>query len=283
MENPLFSILIANYNNGKFFSDCYDSIIAQTYSNWEVIIVDDASTDNSVEVIKRFIKDDKRFKNFENKENKGCGYTKRKCAELATGEICAFLDPDDAITEEALSLMILEHQKKPEASMIYSKIIFCNENLKIQYEAKSQQVENSNSLYFDFEGNLTAFLSFKRDIYNRTEGINSYLRRAIDRDLVLKLYEAGPAYFLDKALYKYRIHNKGISTNQNESKAYFWYWVTIIDAAKRRDINIENLFLEKAMLNRREVALQKEIDSYNKSFIFKALRKLGLFKIFINK
>ena len=47
-----FSILIANYNNGKFFQDCYKSILQQTYQNWEVVILDDASTDNSVEVIK---------------------------------------------------------------------------------------------------------------------------------------------------------------------------------------------------------------------------------------
>ena len=46
-----FSILIANYNNGKFFKDCYDSIIAQTYKDWEVVIVDDRSTDDSVAII----------------------------------------------------------------------------------------------------------------------------------------------------------------------------------------------------------------------------------------
>lgn len=80
-------------------------------------------------------------------------------------------------------------------------------------------------------------------------------------------------------MYQYRVHKGGISNFQNEDKAYFWYWVTIIDAAKRRKVNIENLFTEKALLPRREVAL-KEIDGYNKSIIFKALRKLGIFKLF---
>jgi len=81
-------------------------------------------------------------------------------------------------------------------------------------------------------------------------------------------------------LYLYRIHNGGISTNQNEDKAYFWYWVTIIDAAKRRNIDIEEIYLEKALIGRKQIALQKEVDAYNKSFIFKALRKIGLFKLF---
>lgn len=279
MENPLFSILIANYNNGKYFDDCYDSIIAQTYTNWEVIIVDDSSTDDSVAIIKKIIGNDSRFKFYENTENKGCGYTKRKCAELATGEICAFLDPDDAITSDALSLMVAEHTKHPEASMVYSNLLYCNQYLNIQHENKSRKIDNNDTYFFDFDGCISAFLSYKKKFYDKTEGINSYLQRAVDRDLVLKLYEMAPAILLDKGLYKYRIHKGGISTNNNQDKAYFWYWVTIIDAAKRRKVNIENLFVEKAFTSRREFYLQREMDSYNKSFIFRALRKLGVFKI----
>lgn len=278
MSNPLFSLLIAQYNNGKYFEDCYKSITAQTYDNWEVIILDDGSTDDSVEQMKKLIGTDSRFKIETNSENKGCGFTKKKLAELAKGEICAFLDPDDAITEDALSVMIAEHAKHPEASCIYSKPYFCDESLRIQYERKSQQVENGDPRFFDFEGYIFAFMSYKRLFYEKTEGINSYLQRAIDKDLVLKLYEAGPCLLLDKALYKYRIHNNGISNTSNTDKAYFWYWIAIIEAAKRRNVNVEDLYIEKSQ-SRREVALEKEITSYNKSFIFKILRKIGLFKI----
>ena len=255
--------------------------MAQTYSHWEVIIVDDASTDNSVAIIKKIIGEDTRFKVYENPENKGCGFTKRKCAELATGELCAFLDPDDAITKEALELMVAEHEKHPDASMVYSKHYFCDENLKIDTTRESQQVENHKPFYFDFDGYIHHFLSYKKEYYDKTVGIDAYLQRAVDKDLILKLYEVRAAFFIDKALYKYRVHKNGISTNQNEDKAYFWYWVTIIDAAKRRKINIEDLYLEKALIGRKQIALQKEVDAYNKSFIFKALRKLGLFKIFV--
>ncbi|MGV8947462.1 MAG: glycosyltransferase family 2 protein [Lutibacter sp.] len=280
MTNPLFSILVAQYNNGQYFEDCYKSIMAQTYQNWEVIIVDDCSTDDSVAVMKKIIGEDSRFKTEVFFKNKGCGAAKRRCAELATGEICAFLDPDDAITEEALSVMMEEHAKHPEASMIYSKPLWCDEKLNIQHERKSKQVENGDPYFFDFDGYVFAFMSYKRDYYLKTSGINSYLQRAIDKDLVLKLYETGPAYLLDLSLYKYRIHSNGISTNKNQDKAYFWFWVAIIEAAKRRNINVEDLYIEKSQ-SRREVALQKEIDAYNQSFLFKAFRKLGLFKLFV--
>ncbi len=277
MTAPLFSILIAQYNNGRYFKNCYDSIVAQTYKNWEVIIVDDGSTDNSVMIMKEMIGDDARFRIEINKKNEGCGYTKRRCTELATGEICGFLDPDDAITEEALELMVAEHDKYPEAAMIYSKPFWCDENLKVQYIRESEQIENGVGNFFDLEGRIHHFLTFKKSFYDKTTGISAYLQRAIDKDLVLKLYETGPAVLLDQPLYKYRIHTNSISMNANIDKAYFWYWVTIIDAAKRRNVNIENLFIAKALKSRREVTLEKEIARYNRSFVFKALRKIGLF------
>ena len=279
MSQPLFSLLVAQYNNGKYFKECYDSIIAQSYTNWEVVIVDDCSTDDSVAVMKDIIGSDKRFKLSINSQNEGCGYTKRRCAERATGELIAFLDPDDAITEDALQVMVLQHSMHADAAAIYSKLYFCDEHLNIQYAISSEQIENGLADFFDLDGKMHHFFSFKKLFYDKTVGISSYLKRAVDKDMVLKLYEAGPCIFTDIVLYKYRIHDNGISTRQNEEKAYFWYWVAIIDAARRRNINIESLYVEKALISRRDMALQNEIDGYNRSYIFKALRKVGLFRI----
>ncbi|MBR5957742.1 MAG: glycosyltransferase family 2 protein [Salinivirgaceae bacterium] len=86
MKNPLFSVLIANYNNGRYLQEAVDSVRSQTYTNWEIILVDDASTDNSKELYKELEKDS-HIHIFYNEENKGCGYTKRRCAELAKGEV----------------------------------------------------------------------------------------------------------------------------------------------------------------------------------------------------
>src|SRR6218665_714046 len=102
----LFSILIAHYNNYNYFLDCYKSILEQTYQNFEVILVDDHSTDDSFDKIKELTKDDSRFRLFRNDMNKGVGYTKRRCAENASGEICGFVDPDDAIAETALEELL---------------------------------------------------------------------------------------------------------------------------------------------------------------------------------
>ncbi|MBJ5801086.1 glycosyltransferase family 2 protein, partial [Salmonella enterica subsp. enterica serovar Derby] len=77
--------------------------------DFEVIIVDDCSTDDSFESIKALVKNDHRIKLYQNQENQGVGFTKRKCVELSTGEICGFLDPDDALAENALEISIKKH------------------------------------------------------------------------------------------------------------------------------------------------------------------------------
>ncbi len=233
-----FSILIANYNNGRFFKDCYESIIAQTQQDWETIIVDDRSTDDSIAIITALIKDDKRFMLFENPENKGCGYTKRRCAALATGAIAAFVDPDDAITSGALEIMEKAQQQNPQVSLVHSTFYYCDEDLNIKGEYKNAKEVEITDRFTNLEGKVTALSSFKMNCYLQTQGINENLLRAVDQDMYLKLSETGSFYFINKPLYKYRIHKNGIATS-NADKALFWFLKVIANAEERRKVNLE--------------------------------------------
>ena len=76
-DTPLFSVLIANYNNGCYLTEAVDSVRGQSYDHWEIVIVDDASTDNSDEVFEELSKDS-RIRVFHNDRNHGAGYTKLK-------------------------------------------------------------------------------------------------------------------------------------------------------------------------------------------------------------
>jgi glycosyltransferase involved in cell wall biosynthesis len=243
MANSLFSILIANYNNGRFFNDCYNSIIAQSYSNWEVIIVDDCSSDNSVELIKQTVGTDSRFMLYTNEYNRGCGYTKHRCVELATGAICGFLDPDDLLIKDALSVMVSAHMKHRDCSLIYSKFFQCNEQLKILSVSKAQSIPEGQS-YLEHKGIISHFVTFKLASYKKTAGIGVYLKRAVDQDLYLKLEEVGKCYYIDQPIYFYRQHPGGISTHDNYYKAFAWNILVVIEACKRRGLDIE-LILSK--------------------------------------
>ncbi len=239
MTDPLFSILIANYNNGRFFEDCYNSIIAQTNKNWEAIIVDDCSTDDSVKTIEKFIEGDARFRLFVNESNKGCGYTKRRCAEKAKGELAAFLDPDDVIMPTAVEAMVKKHEEHPEASLVHSNLLHCDENLKERFINKPKCKDFGN--YLKTVHHIFPFASFKTQKYLDTEGIAPELKRAVDQDLYYKLEETGKFVYLDNTLYKYRIHGGGISTGENELKAKAWHYLAIVDACKRRNESVEDI------------------------------------------
>ncbi len=277
---PLFSILIANYNNGKFFEDCYKSIIAQTYENWEAIIVDDCSKDNSVEEIKKIVGIDSRFKIFTNDINSGCGFTKRKCTELSNGEICGFLDPDDAISETAIEEMVQKHLELPNVAVVYSNFTYCDENLQPQKLHKQTKIDNFLPYFFNLNGEVSAFSTFKNSFYKKTSGIDPFLQRAVDQDLYLKLYEEGEVFYLDRDFYKYRIHLGGISSQLNGQKALFWHWVAIIKATERRNINIENLFVEQFVERKQLNSKSFIIENLKKSRWLKLGYKLGLVKIY---
>lgn len=78
----LFSLLIAHYNNYDLFLDCYNSIIKQSYTNFEVIILDDCSTDGSFKKLTELLKDDARFKIYQNDSNQGVGFTKKEISRI---------------------------------------------------------------------------------------------------------------------------------------------------------------------------------------------------------
>lgn len=235
---PLFSILIAQYNNGRYLQDAINSVKAQTYSNWEVILVDDASTDNSKDLYKLY-ENDPRIKIFYNEENRGCGYTKRRCVELATGAICGFLDPDDILTPDALRIMVNLHELNQEASLVYSNHIQTDENLEKRRKIEPHPIKDdyltSNSGY------ISAFATFKRSMYLKTQGIDAKFKRAVDQDLYYKLEEVGSIIYDNSYLYIYRIHAGGISVNNNELAAFSWRLVAIIDACARRNIDFEKI------------------------------------------
>ncbi|WP_162087603.1 glycosyltransferase family 2 protein [Chryseobacterium aquaeductus] len=232
-----FSILIANYNNGKFFRNCYDSIISQSYDNWEAIILDDASTDDSLEVIENIIGDDNRFKIYKNDHNSGVGITKSKLIQLVDGEICGFVDPDDAITENALQSAITIFKKNKKVVLTYSKYVQCDENLShLDIPKNSMQVPNGDAYFFNCPVHIVHFVCFRKEIYDKTEKMNSEMKIAEDQDLYLKMYEKGKVKFINEPNYLYRTHSGGISQNDNRPKSREYFAQVIFDAMKRRNL-----------------------------------------------
>ncbi|WP_062697738.1 glycosyltransferase family 2 protein [Chryseobacterium indologenes] len=249
-----FSILIANYNNGKYFKDCYASLISQTYGNWEVIIVDDASTDDSVEIIESIIKNDPRFRIYHNSSNQGCGYTKRECMKYATGEVCAYLDPDDALYADALEKTVQEFINNSDVTATYSQMMLCDENLTPdKVYAGTKQIYNSR-YFFNCPTQFAHFFTFKRATYLKTSGINPALKSAVDQDLYLKILEHGNVKYIKEPLYLYRLHSNGISQQSFKQGAKESFAKVIHETMKRRGIRkINNRKVPETYTNQQEI------------------------------
>lgn len=266
----LFSILIAHYNNWDYFQACYKSIRAQTYQNYEIIIVDDSSTDNSYEKLLDLAQSDSKIKLFKNEINRGVGYTKKRCVELASGEICGFIDPDDALANDALEVSVQHYEKYPQIGATYSQIIWCNGGLEpIRVFKRSRKIKNNNLYFFNINNEVSHFFTFKKKYYDLTIGINEALTSAVDFDMYLKLYEKCSFYFIKKPLYLYRQHEKGVSQDQSKKEKTYQNWNKVLfDTCKRRNINQIGNYKINESINLAAVIFKKENSLLKKIFNF---------------
>ena len=104
MEKELVSIIMPSYNTGKFIEETINSVINQTYNNWELIIVDDCSNDNTDEIVKSI--KDSRIVYLKNEKNSGAAVSRNKALKEAKGRWIAFLDSDDLWKREKLEKQI---------------------------------------------------------------------------------------------------------------------------------------------------------------------------------
>lgn len=236
--NPLFSILIANYNNGQYLMEAVESVRAQSYSNWEIIIVDDGSSDNSGEVYKQLEKDP-QIQVFPNGENKGCGYTKRRCVDLAHGVLCGFLDADDILLPDALKDHAGSHAHHPEVSCVFSRFYYCDQQLNITNKSRKLNIPIDKNYFTNRDYLPEHFASFKKDCYIRTEGISQDLRAGVDQDLYFKLEEVAPVYALDSFTYKYRSTPSQISQGERWITTLYWNLVVRQHTCERRHLSPE--------------------------------------------
>lgn len=105
MKN-LVSVITPVFNSEKYITNTFQSLLNQSYLNWEWVLVDDCSSDNSVEIIEEFMKQDKRVKLLKNSKNLGSGATRNKAIENAEGDFIAFLDSDDIWHPKKLEVQV---------------------------------------------------------------------------------------------------------------------------------------------------------------------------------
>ena len=241
-----------NFNNRTYIKEAIESVLAQKYNNWELVIVDDASTDNSLEVIEPFLTNLK-IKLIKNVMNKGVAHAAKLAVENSSGEIIGTLDSDDVLYEDALMVMTKEYMANPDYGLIYSNHYIVDKNSAIRGKSKwldpwpddtCLQEVFINRL-FDKVTISMHFRTFRRSAYNKTEGYDTSLLSYEDRDLYYKLEKVTKIKGINKCLYGYR-HNDTMGAFRNNPKIqYYWFICEYKETKRRLGINLPYADREK--------------------------------------
>ena len=207
----LVSIITPSYNSSRFISQTIESILSQTYSNWELLITDDCSTDNTRKIVESYQQKDPRIRFFQLKENSGPGIARNHSIEMAKGRFIAFCDSDDRWYPEKLEKQLAFMAKK-RCMLSYTSYMTCDENNTITgIVVCDRQIDYQSLKRDDGIGCLTA-------IYDSSVLGKIYLPNMRKRQawgLWLKIMkECKIAYGMKEPLAIYRIHSNSISHNK---------------------------------------------------------------------
>ena len=220
MKQPLVSILVTCYNQEHCIIKTLESVSQQTYTNWECIIVDDGSTDESAEVIKAFIKGDVRF-TYVYQDNQGVSAARNTGFKMATGTYINFLDGDDTFLPQKLERQVEVFSQNPEISICICHHQFCVENEKkySYFQFDNIQPKPLEQILYKWHNGIAIPLHsplYKRSIWNKDElpFPEDYIYRCEDWVFnVLVALKDVNYHMLDKVLCNYHIGAANFTNN----------------------------------------------------------------------
>lgn len=213
--NNLISVIVPVYNAERYLHDFFVSILNQTYKNLEIILVDDKSTDNSLEIIKHYSKIDNRLKIIENSKNLGVGRTIYNGMEKATGYFCSIMSPDDVIDLRYYEELINRY-KETGSDVICGRLLISKNHYAYSdfQDITLITCESKLSAVFYFYPSLiTRKLIVQFDIYNKSTTERHW------EDIICRskyAYYANHVSIANKAIRYYIIHDTSLSHKSKE-------------------------------------------------------------------
>lgn len=215
------SIIIASYNYAQYIEEAIDSVINQSYQDWEMIIVDDGSSDNSVEIIKTYCEKDNRIKflQHEDGQNKGLKETILLALKHSSGEWIAFLESDDYFLPDYLVKKAEIVEKYSDVKLIFNKVKFLDENngqnkkQKRRFEKKQKKLSSINfprNMFYDFYINnmiLTFSCVMVESSTLKAMNFDTPTDFFLDWWLWIHLAYKNDFYYIDEELTSWRLHD----------------------------------------------------------------------------
>jgi len=208
MKNELISVIIACYNAELYIDECLDSIITQSYSNIEIIICDDASTDGSYSILEKWKIKDSRIILLRNEKNLFQATSRNSCINLAKGKYILIHDIDDLSAGNRIEVL-LSNLLKNNVSFVSSSMATIDDQGKVSYDKilKHKKWPNKYDFLWNVPFNHPATL-FLTDEINKVNGyrVDKETKRGEDYDMFMRLYSIGAKGMnVDEPLYLYRL------------------------------------------------------------------------------
>lgn len=209
----MVSIIMPSFNSGSFIAESIDSILHQTYTNWELLITDDCSTDNTQEIVEKYTAKDSRIKYFRFTENQGAGAARHNAINRAQGRYIAFCDSDDCWKPEKLTRQ-LNFMATHHVSICFSSYIKCDE----AGEELGMVVAYRKITYADIvRNNYIGFLTLIYDTAEIGKVDMPVIRNREDWAMNLLLLQKIPvAYGMLEPLAYYRVRRNSLSSNKKK-------------------------------------------------------------------
>ncbi len=217
--NDLVSVITPSYNTARYISDTIESVLAQTYTNWEMIIVDDCSTDNTDEIVKPYLADS-RIKYLKNKKNSGAAISRNYALREAKGRWIAFLDSDDLWLHDKLEKQIAFMEHNGYAFTFTDYRIQLNGNwLPYVYTGPDVVTKRKMYNYCYFSTITVMYDANKIGLVQIAD-----LRKNNDYAMWLKVIEKSPCYRLPECLSYYIKHDDSVSGGR-KWKLIKWHYI----------------------------------------------------------
>lgn len=224
--NDLVSIVMPSYNTAKYIGDSIESVIAQTYRNWELLIVDDCSTDNSNEVIMGY--QDPRIVLLKNKKNSGAALSRNYALREAKGKWVAFLDSDDTWVADKLEKQI-SYMKENGYAFTFTDYRICLNGEWMPYINTGPNVVNKRKMY-DYCYFSTITVMYDREKIGLIQIAD--LRKNNDYAMWLQAIEKSNAYRLPECL-SYYIKHEGSVSSGAKTKLIRWHYKLFREGLKK--------------------------------------------------
>lgn len=213
MENSLISIITPVYNSSKYIEQTINSVLNQTYQNWEWIIVDDLSTDKSIEIVKKYLSVDNRIKLISSNINMGSGPARNVAIKNSTGKYLAFLDSDDLWHKNKLSVHI-KFMQENDSAFSYTSYNYIDEKGNLINEAYHVAKHKINYKFLLKKTDIGC-LTVIYDVEKIGKMYMPDLRRKQDYALWLGILKRGfEATPLDIVLASYRVRKGSATSNK---------------------------------------------------------------------